>query len=121
MTVPEAGSELWADRQPDAAPCDGSRRLWSLWDMLSINAGPFAEALSSIAQMKTLIEIMNNYPKAVPENWHDGLRGAISGLARALRAECDALGLNTSLGATDNLLSFMEKSSKDNCTNTASS
>ena len=33
--IAPAGSELWAEWQPNAGPCDGSRRLWSLWDMVN--------------------------------------------------------------------------------------
>jgi hypothetical protein len=32
--IAPAGSEIGADRQPNAAPWDGFRRLWSLWDMI---------------------------------------------------------------------------------------
>lgn len=32
--IAPAGSEIGADWQPDAAPWDGSRRLWSLWEIM---------------------------------------------------------------------------------------
>jgi hypothetical protein len=32
--IAPAGSEIGADWQPDAAPWDGSRRLWSLWELM---------------------------------------------------------------------------------------
>src|SRR4051794_7357235 len=44
--IAPAGSENGADRQPTAAPWDGPRRLWSLWDMLEFNAGKFFRMLS---------------------------------------------------------------------------
>lgn len=35
MIAPEAGSESGTDHQSLAAPLDGSRRLWSLWEMIN--------------------------------------------------------------------------------------
>jgi hypothetical protein len=57
MIAPEAGSDVWADRQPVAAPWDGSRRLWSLWDMLRIYAEKYIQLGARIWEARQLFEL----------------------------------------------------------------
>src|SRR4051812_16340651 len=55
MTAPEAGSEIRADRQPVAAACDGTRRLWSLWEMINCNLKGLVELLRRIREEHALM------------------------------------------------------------------
>ena len=56
--IAPAGSETGADRQPEAAPWDGSRRLWSLWDMLRF----YAEKLVVVDRYLTQLSIATHDP-----------------------------------------------------------
>src|SRR6185312_16282503 len=55
--IPSAGSEIEADYQPAAAPWDGSRRQWSLWEM--INFG-FASAYMLLRELSIIIQVSNH-------------------------------------------------------------
>jgi hypothetical protein len=50
--IAPAGSELWADWQPDAALWDNSRRLWSLGDMLRFYAEKFIVTDRYLTQLR---------------------------------------------------------------------
>jgi hypothetical protein len=50
MIPPDAGSENGADWQPSAAPLDGSRRLWSLWDMMRFRTDLFLDLAKSLGE-----------------------------------------------------------------------
>src|SRR3954453_3801842 len=123
MTAPEAGSEHWADRQPAAVPWDGSRRLWSLWEMLELEAGAFTEAVTAVSMLHRLVDQMNNAPanvKGEPIGADDGIRTAAIHTTMKLREHCVVLNATTSIVVIDKLLNFLNSSQGGNYYHTAS-
>jgi hypothetical protein len=56
MIAPKAGSENGADWQPTAAPWDGSRRLWSLWELMRrFDASKFVGISNYLAQLHQIM------------------------------------------------------------------
>src|SRR3954465_4403624 len=66
MIAPEAGSKIGTDRQPDAAPWSGPRRLWSLWEMLRIYAESYIQLGAKIFDTRNLF---NTFSIQVGDEW----------------------------------------------------
>lgn len=59
--IASAGSEIGADWQPDAAPWDGSRRLWSLWEIMKyVKVGEIISNLHKLGKCSFLINASKN-------------------------------------------------------------
>jgi hypothetical protein len=107
--IAPAGSEIGADRQPAAAPWDGSRRLWSLWDMLSIKAGPFASAIATMGGLNATTAILQGREGVFTEEVTEGIRAQCILQLAKLKEHCLELDLSTTLSAVENCISFLEK------------
>ena len=112
MIALEAGSDNRADRQPVAMPWYGSRRLWSLWDMLRVSASNYltlGASLEDIVQILVKSEDITESPygKPLTDNEIDKLTDTL----RIALDECKKLHLPVSVSLLETRTKYLPSSS----------